>query len=324
MSDLVKMVIIALLVAAALAVVLTILPKEPPNQVLIPIEPVNAAVIRFEDRSGVGTLGEEMRIRLEGELVNRLGIQVFSRERLDVILQEQRLCALGLCDPQTAVQVGHLIGVNKLITGVILKVDQSVGETQICKEIQLWPPGCSKSVPGTEVKVEMEIQFQILNAQTGRIEASERISGSASEAVEKGQGLPDSAKLLRSAMDVLSSRIADRIQMGYTRELRYGLYKGYKPKGNAYEGEGLTNTFTTADEQVVLLVHLVRMQPGDHFNVVWVDPQGQRMESQAVSGDAGWVPFTLPLLGKPAGTWTVEGYLNGQKVFTDTFIVMSL
>ncbi len=321
-SDFVKIVFVGLLVAAALFVVLMIIPKEPPNQVIVPIEPVNAAVIRFDDRSGRGTLGEEMRIRLEGELVNRPGLQVLARERLDVILQEQRLCALGLCDPQTALEIGRLTGVNKLVTGVILGVSQDLQETQICKEIRLWPPGCARSVPGTELRVELEMQFQILNAQTGRIEVSERLTHSASQSVERGQPLPDANKILRAVMDSLSSRIADRIQTGYTRELRYGLYKSYKTKGSAYEGESPATTFTAEDPQVVLIVHLVRMQPTDQFSVAWIDPQGNRMETPAVPGDAGWVPFTLPLLGKPSGSWTVEGFINGQKVFAETFVVL--
>lgn len=324
MDDVTKLFLGGVLLAFALLVFLLFFPKPLPNQVIVPTEQVNAAVIRFENRAGWGDLGEDLRIRLEGELVNRPGIKVFTRTRLDPILQEQRLCALGLCDPDTAVQIGRLTGVNKLITGVILGVSSNVKDTQICKEIQLWPPGCKRSVPGRELRIDMETQVQILNAQTGRIEVSERMNDWASESVETGQSLPDSGKLLRAILDSLSRRIADKIQAGYTREVRYGFYKDYKPKGGGYEGIEPTTSFSRADGKVVLLVFLARMQPGDQFHIAWVDPKGNRTETQAISvGGASpmWIPFTLPVFNKPVGTWKVEGYINAQRVFTDTLMI---
>lgn len=116
------------------------------------------------------------------------------------------------------------------------------------------------------------------------------------------------------------------MQLGYTRELRYGFYKNYRPKSGGYEGIDPATTFTLADAQVVLLVHLRRTQAGDQFFVVWIDPQGNRLETPVMavtSRGSLWIPFTLSLFGKPTGTCSIEGYLNGQKVFTDTFIVMS-
>ncbi len=320
MDDFTKALIAIVIVTAALLISALFFPKPLPYSVIVPTEQVNAGVIRFENRAGGwGDLGEELRIRVEGELVNRSGIQVFTRSRLDAILQEQRLCAIGLCDPQTAVQIGRLTGVNKLVTGVILAATSQVQNTQICKEIQLWPPGCQRSVPGVELRVTIEVQIQILNAQTGQIEVSERINGFA---IESGEHTPDGSAVARRALDSLASRIADKVQAGYTREIRYGLFKGYKPKGGGYEGIEPTTSFSRADGQVVLLVQLVRMKPGDQFKVLWIDPVGKQytIPAQTVGSSPLWIPYTLsPLYDKPSGTWQVEGYVNEQRVFSEMF-----
>jgi hypothetical protein len=104
--------------------------------------------------------------------------------------------------------------------------------------------------------------------------------------------------------------------------VRYGIYKDYKEKGGAYEGVNAANLFTSQDKQVVVIVHLVRMQPEDQFMVAWTDPLGTRLETPLIGAKTSWIPFALPLEGKPTGTWTVEGYINGQRVFTDSFTVL--
>lgn len=320
MDDFTKLLIGVVVLALGLVVFVLFFPKPLPNSVIVPTEQVNAGVIRFENRaSGWGDLGEELRIRVEGELVNRAGIQVFTRSRLDALLQEQRLCAIGLCDPESAAQIGRLTGINKLVTGVILAATSKVVSTQICKEIQLWPPGCKRSVPGSELQIEIEAQIQILNAQTGQIEVSERMRGFASES---GERVPDGGPVVQRALDGLASSIANRVQIGYTREIRYGLFKSYKPKGGGYEGIEHTTNFSRADGQIVLLVQLGRMRPGDQFKVLWVDPTGKQYATpvRTVGSGSLWIPYTLsPLYDKPLGTWRVEGYVNERRVFSETF-----
>jgi hypothetical protein len=322
MDDFTKMLVGVALLALGLLVFVLFFPKPLPNSVLVPTEQVNAGVIRFENRAGGwGDLGEELRIRVEGELVKRPGIKVFTRSRLDAILQEQRLCAVGLCDPGSAAQIGRLTGINKLVTGVILAATSKVKSVQICKEVQFTPfPSCKRSVPGSELQIEIEVQIQILNAQSGQIEVSERMSGFASES---GEQVPDGGPVARRALDSLAASIANRVQAGYTREIRYGLFKGYKPKGNGYEGIDHTTNFNRADGQAVLLVQLVRMQAGDQFKIIWVDPSGQQLPTPARTVGSGslWIPYELPLYDKSAGTWRVEGYVNEQRVFSETFSV---
>lgn len=320
MDDFTKMLVGALLLVVGILLFALCFPKPLPNSVIIPTEQVNAGVIKFENRAGGwGDLGEELRIRVESELTNREGIQVFTRSRLDAVLQEQRLCAIGLCDPGSAAQIGRLTGVNKLVTGVILAATSQVKSAQICKEIQLLPPACKRSVPGSELQIEIEAQIQILNAQTGQIEVSERMSGYASET---GERVPDGGPVARRALDSLASSIADRVQAGYTREIGYGLFKGYKPKiCGGYDGVEHTATFSRADGQVTLLVKLVRMKSGDQFQVVWVGPLGQEYETppRTVGSGSLWIPYTLPVYDKPSGTWRVEAYVNGRRVFSDVF-----
>lgn len=319
MDDFTKMLVGVVLLAVGLLVFVLFFPPPLPDSVIVPTEQVNAGVIKFENRAGGwGDLGEELRIRVEGELANRPGIQVFTRSRLDAVLQEQRLCAIGLCDPGSAAQIGRLTGINKLVTGVILAANSQVKSAQICKEVQLWPPGCKRSVPGSELQIEIEAQVQILNAQSGQIEVSDRMSGFASES---GERVPDGGPVARRALDSLASSIANRVQAGYTREIHYGLFKSYQPKGGGYKGIEHTANFSRADGQVVLLVKLVRMRAGDQFKIVWFDPSGQQYETSPRTAGSGslWIPYTLSVYDKPSGTWRAEAYVNGKRVFSEMF-----
>jgi hypothetical protein len=140
-------------------------------------------------------------------------------------------------------------------------------------------------------------------------------------ASETGERVPDGGPVVRRALDGLASSIANRVQAGYTREIRYGLFKKYEPKGGGYKGIEHTTSFSRADGQVVLLVELVRMQAGDQFKIVWIDPLGQQYETPPQTAGSGslWIPYTLSVYDKPSGTWRVEAYVNGKRVFSEMF-----
>ncbi len=86
------------------------------------------AVVDFTDLQGNVTelgryLAEELSVDLVGDAK---GYEVIERNQLKVILQEHRLSATGLIDPQTARKLGEFAGVDALVTGTITAFGDSV------------------------------------------------------------------------------------------------------------------------------------------------------------------------------------------------------
>src|SRR5712664_187432 len=79
------------------------------------------AVVDFTDLQGnVTELGRYLAEELSGALVNdSRGFRVIDRAHLKSILQEHKLAATGLIDPETARQLGKIAGVDTLVTGTI-------------------------------------------------------------------------------------------------------------------------------------------------------------------------------------------------------------
>ncbi len=79
------------------------------------------AVVDFTDLQGnVTELGRFLAEELSGSLVNDArSFRVIDRAHLKAILQEHKLAATGLIDPETARQLGKIAGVDTLVTGTI-------------------------------------------------------------------------------------------------------------------------------------------------------------------------------------------------------------
>jgi hypothetical protein len=79
------------------------------------------AVVDFTDLQGnVTELGRYLAEELSGALVNDArGFRVIDRAHLKAILQEHKLAATGLIDPEAARQLGKIAGVDTLVTGTI-------------------------------------------------------------------------------------------------------------------------------------------------------------------------------------------------------------
>ncbi len=310
---------LALILGLGLLILQPLSPPEPPKKVLIPEEEIRVAVAPFQDRVQNGELGADIQARIESALVGLPGIKVFSRSQLTAILEEQNLNLTGLVDPETALKLGGLTGVTRLIAGVVQQASTEYEKISICTQWQLWPPACLKTEPGTKITVTIVVQFQIFDAQNGLIEAGDTITEQASKNVI-GSNPGGVESLLAEALDKVVRKIAAKISARYTGELRYGFYTNVRRKKRFLVGENETRVFTTKDKQVVLLIHFVRVKPGSRFSVLWIGPQGEMIESleQTVSSDL-WVPFVLDLQGRAFGSWQVEGYLNGNKVFSDVF-----
>src|SRR5437879_3154441 len=86
------------------------------------------AVVDFTDLQGnVTELGRYLAEDLSVDLVgDAKGLEVIERNQLKVILQEHRLFATGLIDPQTARKLGQIAGVDALVTGTITAFGDTV------------------------------------------------------------------------------------------------------------------------------------------------------------------------------------------------------
>lgn len=86
------------------------------------------AVVDFTDLQGNVTelgrfLAEEVSVRLAADA---RGLEVIDRMHLKTILQEHKLGASGVIDPQTAVKLGELAGAQALVTGTLTPFGDSV------------------------------------------------------------------------------------------------------------------------------------------------------------------------------------------------------
>jgi TolB-like protein len=86
------------------------------------------AVLDFTDLQGnVTELGRFLAEEFSGDLVSDAkGFEVIDRTHLKSILQEHRLAATGLIDPQTARKLGEIAGVDALVTGTITPLGDSI------------------------------------------------------------------------------------------------------------------------------------------------------------------------------------------------------
>jgi curli biogenesis system outer membrane secretion channel CsgG len=85
------------------------------------------AVMDFDNKSQYGgwRLGQGAADILTTELVKVGKFDLFERERLKAIIQEQNLGASGRIDPSTAAKIGKIIGVSYIITGAVTEYGES-------------------------------------------------------------------------------------------------------------------------------------------------------------------------------------------------------
>jgi TolB-like protein len=78
------------------------------------------AVLPFASDSYFSTVGTELTDEVVVDLLKHApGIEVMERARVDALLQEQSLARGGVLDPQTAVGLGKMLGVQGLVMGSI-------------------------------------------------------------------------------------------------------------------------------------------------------------------------------------------------------------
>lgn len=117
------------------------------------------AVLAFENKAkyGQGRLGDVATDILLTELVKSGQFIVIERQKLDVVLEEQKLQGKSFMDQSTAVEAGKILGVNAIITGAVTQFGVKTEGTDVM--------GYKKKVQTAECVVDI----RVVDAQTGRI-----------------------------------------------------------------------------------------------------------------------------------------------------------
>ncbi len=293
---------------------------EPAQQVVVATDRLDLAVLSFQNGSTWEGVGETVRARVESTLVNEPGISVFSRSQLDSLLAEQMMSEIGMIDATTAVKLGSLTGVSKLITGTVIGVDTRADATTLCLT---WENGaCTQEAPGTRYSVQVLSQVSVVNTATGRIERTLDAKGSSSIILPAETSFGGFDSLLASAATQIGEYVSSSLAAAYTRELRYGLYDDYETKRQGYVGEDESSRFTSTDNEIYLIVHFTRTQRSDLFDVVWSDSAAifeKRIED--VVSDNDWRVYALDVSGMSPGRYFVRASLNGTDVFEIPFTI---
>jgi len=316
----------AILIGLAVVVVLVaslmffIIP-EPSQRAIVSTDRLDVAVFEFRNSSSWESIEETVRSRIEMKLVNASGIRVYSRAQLDALLAEQMLGQAGLVDAATAVEIGTLTGVNKLVTGTVYGVDTSATPTTVCVE---WSDGdCITKAPGTEYSARVFAQIEIVDTATGRIENSYDAFGNDSIQLPAESLFAGYDGLLASAATQVAEQIESAFSATYTREIRYGLYGDVRPKREGYIGSEESQRFTPEDGEIHLIVHFIRVQPSDTFDVEWADAAGTWSKViQDVATDGAWGDYGVDVSSLSGGRYAVRGMLNGIEILEIPFTVL--
>lgn len=315
-------ILIALVVGVLLvAAFLVFLVPEPPEVAVIANERLDVAVLSFTNSSSWPSVGETLEGRIETSLVNAEGIDVYSRVQLDALLMEHALSGAGFLDPTTAVEIGSLTGVSKLITGAVYAADTGARETTVCTT---WVNGnCVEEAPATEYSVRIRAGVEVIDARTGKIERAVDLTASDSTTLREGSFFGGFDSLFANAATTMAGEVESTLTAAYTREMRYGLFASVKTKQSGYVGSDQTSRFSSTGDTVHLIAHFTRVNRRDSFDLIWVAPDGteiSRMEDVVSQGE--WRHYELDPSGLASGRYSVRGILAGVEAFDEPFTIL--
>ncbi len=144
------------------------------------------AVVDFEDKTGHGAwhIGSGMADMLTTALVKSGNFMVIERQQLEQVMKEQKLGLTGAVTPQSAAQVGKLLGVELIVLGSVNEFGQkesSVGGS-VSRSLSKGAFGLNKV--GVETKTaRVGMDIRLVNTTTGEIVAAD---GIAEEESKKG------------------------------------------------------------------------------------------------------------------------------------------
>jgi len=314
------LVAIAVVVVLAATLFLFIIP-EPSQRAVIANERLDIAVLSFSNSSSWPDVQLTLEGRIESRLVQAAGIDVYSRAQLDALLMEHAMSETGLIEPTTAIEIGSLTGVSKLITGTVYAVDLNERDTTLCVS---WQGGdCVSEAPATEYTARIRAQVEVIDARTGRIERSLDLQGTDMTTMRKTSVFGGFDSLVANASMSIAEDVADSLTSAYTRELRFGLYESVDDRRGGWIGKDESSRFSQSGDTVHLVVHFTRVLRSETFDVFWLAPDGTTIESDAdVVSSGEWRLYRLSVSGLAAGRYRVLGRLGGEDAFSEPFSVV--
>jgi hypothetical protein len=293
---------------------------EPSNSVLVADTRFDVAILEFRNSSTWFGIEETVRSRTEAKLVNTSAIDVFSRAQLDALLIERALDASGPIDAATAVEIGSLAGVSKLITGSVYAVNTRSDETTVCTE---WTGGqCVTRIPGIEYSARVLAQIEVIDVETGLIERVFDLDGSDSVSLPAETAFGGFDMLLANAASEIADEVSWTLTSYYFRDLRYGLYSEVEEKRGGFVGRGKTDRFSVSDGTAYLIVHFTQMESRELFDVDWVTSSGETIQrDEDLVGEGNWRLYSLALARLAPGRYFVRAALSGTLAFQQPFTV---
>lgn len=319
MDDSASILIAAVIGVLLIATLMFFYVPEPSNSAFVTDTRFDVAVLGFRNSSTWSGIEETVRSRTEAKLVNASAIDVFSRAQLDALLIERALDASGPLDAATAIEIGSLTGVSKLITGSVYAVDTRSEETTVCID---WTGGqCVTRVPGVEYTARVLAQIEVIDVETGRIERVFDLDGVDSVSLPAESRFGGFDTLLANAASAIANQITGSLTSYYFRELRYGLYKEVEEKRGGYVGRNETDRFE-ADDTAYLIVHVAHMESREPFDVDWVTASGETIRrDEDLVGEGDWRVYSLDLTGLAPGRYFVRTALGETLAFQTPFTV---
>lgn len=148
--------------------------------------PLNVAVLYFENHTNEPSyevLRKGLADIVTTDLANVPPIEIVEREKLEAILQEQKLQRTKAFDPATAVKVGKLVGASHVVSGALTAVKPVVVLTIHLTEVETRKTLVSARVEGKPedlLSMEQELIEKFAAALHARLEGGAPASGRAS------------------------------------------------------------------------------------------------------------------------------------------------
>ncbi len=289
-------------------------PSEPEFKASIVTEELTAAVLEFTDNSeyrryGSKDLGDVATSSVEAYLADSPGITLVSRDKLNQILEEQRLCSQGMCDPGTASEVGQLTGADKLVMGEIITFSHSSERTEVQEMTQLYPPEF-ENAPATRHEGKMAAQIQIVDTESGEILTGDVMQTEYSETFKDSEGGFSFDEMTNQLLLNLSQQIATNIGAESAKVVRYDLLASVQQKGDGWEGEPAERV--TPQDTIHAVLKFSDFEQGNTVRLNWVAPDGSVHKSESISYlRSNWVKTEFSPPERP-GRWTLELRYQGM------------
>lgn len=193
---------------------------------------IRVGVLRFEAKAdGISQRNaDSITDELTRMLANSYSIAIIDRSNLEAIAREQRMSLAGLIDPRTATQLGHLAGIQYLITGAIThcSITENIEQSD---SSEFWDSIAKKNRNnsflrslGTKTvkkieQAEVRLDLRIIDVNTQEVVLSMAETGKAARTTEVradksggGQANVENISLRDSAVSDAVARIGQRIK----------------------------------------------------------------------------------------------------------------